>query len=192
MTIWIAQNKLRVPMHYVLKNDKANHLGTAPLQYGKVRIFIEGAGEEKQSATAFLGEDWGKFTPIDDELKLYLGVAQDIVVKRTIDKNETKRITGNLHDQDVVVKYEIENFKDQPVTLDVVENLRHLRREVSADNDRDVQWNLAGDTTFEGGLDKDHSTFEQVMFHVKLPARNKDGKAEKVVQKLHVILKNEW
>ena len=35
-----AQNKLRVPMHYVLKNDKANHLGTAPLQYGKVRIFI--------------------------------------------------------------------------------------------------------------------------------------------------------
>ena len=33
------QNKLRVPMHYVLKNDKANHLGTAPLQSGKVRIF---------------------------------------------------------------------------------------------------------------------------------------------------------
>ena len=24
-------------MHYVLKNDKANHLGAAPLQYGKVR-----------------------------------------------------------------------------------------------------------------------------------------------------------
>jgi hypothetical protein len=187
-----AQNKLRVPMHYVLKNDKANHLGAAPLQYGKVRIFIGGAGDEKQSATAFLGEDWGKFTPIDDELKLYLGVTQDIVVKRTIDKNETKRITGNLHDQDVVVKYEIENFKDQPVTLDVVENLRHLRREVSADNDRDVQWNLAGDTTFEGGLDKDHSTFEQVMFHVKLPARNKDGKTETIVQKLHVVLKNEW
>ena len=74
----------------------------------------------------------------------------------------------------------------------VVENLRHLRREVSADNDRDVQWSLAGDTTFEGGVDKDHSTFEQLMFHVKLPARDKDGKAEKVVQKLHVILKNEW
>ena len=38
-----SQNKLRVPMHYVLKNDKANHLGLAPLQYGKVRIFIQGA-----------------------------------------------------------------------------------------------------------------------------------------------------
>ena len=39
------QNKLRVPMHYVLKNDKANQLGVHPLPYGKVRIFIDGGGE---------------------------------------------------------------------------------------------------------------------------------------------------
>ena len=114
------QNKLRVPMHYVLKNDKANHLGAAPLQFGKVRIFIEGAGKQKEQSTAFFGEDWGKFTPIDDEMKLYLGVAQDIVVKRTIDKNDNRRVAGNLYNHEVVLKYEIENFKDQPVTLDVV------------------------------------------------------------------------
>ena len=119
-----AQNKLRVPMHYVLKNDAAHKLGQAALPYGKVRIFIEGAGENAQASTAFLGEDWGKFTPKDDEMRLYLGVAQDIVVKRTIEKNELKRVTGNLFNYDVVVKYEIENFKKQPVTLDVVENLR--------------------------------------------------------------------
>ena len=41
------QNKLRVPMHYVLKNDKADNLGAAPLPYGKVRIFIEGDGQGK-------------------------------------------------------------------------------------------------------------------------------------------------
>ncbi len=82
-----AQNKLRVPMHYVLKNDTAHNLGKTALQYGKVRIFIEGAGENAKASTAFLGEDWGKFTPKDDEMRLYLGVAQDIVVKRTIDKN---------------------------------------------------------------------------------------------------------
>src|SRR4051812_34704218 len=81
-----AQKKLRVPMHYVLKNDKAGKLGVAPLPVGKVRIFIEGGGQEK--ATTFLGEDWGTFTPIDDEMKLYLGVAQDIVVKRTIERND--------------------------------------------------------------------------------------------------------
>jgi hypothetical protein len=184
------QNKLRVPMHYVLKNNEDNKLGTAPLQPGKVRIFIEGKGE--QASTAFLGEDWGKFTPIDDEMKLYLGVAQDIVVKRTIEKNEVKRIAGNLQNQEIVLKYEIENFKDSAVTLDVIENLRHVRNEVRGDTGRDVEWELGKSTSFEGGPDKEHSTFEQLTFHTKLPAKSKDGKAEKIVQRLHVILKNEW
>jgi hypothetical protein len=190
-----AQNKLRVPMHYVLKNDKANHMGSAPLQYGKVRIFIEGAkpaNPESGTSTAFLGEDWGKFTAIDDEMRLYLGVAQDVVVRRTIDRNETKRVTGNLSNHEVVVKYEIENFKDQPVTLDVVENVRHIRNEVRGDTGREVDWELGKDTTFAGGPDKEKITSEQVMFHVALPARDANGKAEKVVQTLHVVLKNEW
>jgi len=187
-----AQNKLRVPMHYVLKNDKANHLGLAALPYGKVRIFIEGAGPDRQASTAFLGEDWGKFTPKDDEMRLYLGVAQDIVVKRTIDRNETKRITGNLFDYDIVVKYEIENFKKQPVTLDVSENVRHLHNEVRPDTGREIEWQLGEDTTFEGDPDKEHSTFEQLEFHTKLPAADANGKAEKVVHKLHLTLKNEW
>jgi hypothetical protein len=183
-----AQNKLRVPMHYVLKNDKANHLGLAPLQYGKVRIFIDGGAE---GSTAFLGEDWGKFTPMDDEMKLYLGVAQDVVVKRTIDKNENKRIGGNVFNQEIVLKYEIENFKDQAVTLDIVENLRHIRNEVRGDTGRDVEWELGKLTTL-GDPDKEKSTFDQIVFHVKLPPRAKDGKADKKELKLNVILKNEW
>jgi hypothetical protein len=185
-----AQNKLRVPMHYVLKNDKGDNLGTAALPYGKVRIFIEGKGPEK--ATTFLGEDWGKFTPIDDEMKLYLGVAQDISVKRTIDKNENTRVAGNLSNQDVVIKYEIENFKDKPVTLDISENVRAIRNELRGDNGRDVQWDLGKETTFDGGPDPEKSTFEKLVFHVNLPARAADGKAEMIVQKLNVTLKNEW
>jgi len=184
------QNKLRVPMHYVLKNDKTDNLGAAALPFGKVRIFIEGNGPEK--ATTFLGEDWGKFTPIDDEMKLYLGVAQDIVVKRTIERNNNTRVAGNLSDQEVIVKYEIENFKDKPVTLDVSENVRAIRNEVRGDTNRDVQWELGKETTFEGGPDKEKSTFEKLLFHVDLPARGKDGKAEKITQKLHLIIKNEW
>jgi hypothetical protein len=183
------QNKLRVPMHYVLKNDKANQLGAHPLPYGKVRIFIDSGGE---SGTAFLGEDWGRFTPIDDEMKLYLGVAQDIVVKRTIEKNERKHVSGNLFHQEVILKYEIENFKDQAVTLDVVENLRHVRNEVRGDSGRDVEWEILKETTFAGGLDKEKSTYEVVTFHAPLPARAKDGKAEKITHKLHLLIKNEW
>ena len=122
------QNKLLVPMHYVLKNDKANHLGAAPLQYGKVRIFQD----DGHGGTAFIGEDWGKFTPLDDEMRLYVGVAQDVVVKRTIDKNEQHRIAGNLYDREVIVKFEIENFKDKAVVLDVSENMRAIRNELLA------------------------------------------------------------
>jgi hypothetical protein len=187
-----GQNKLRVPMHYVLKNDAAHHLGKAALQYGKVRIFIEGGGENGKASTAFLGEDWGKFTPKDDEMRLYLGVAQDVVVKRTIDRNERHRLTGNLFKYDVVLKYEIENFKREPVTLDVAENLRRVRNEIRPDTGREVDWELGSGTTFEGGPDKEHSDSEKLMFHPKLPAANADGKATKVVQKLHLIIKNEW
>jgi hypothetical protein len=187
-----AQNKLRVPMHYVLKNDAAHQLGKAPLQYGKVRIFIEGAGENGKASTAFLGEDWGKFTPKDDEMRLYLGVAQDIVVKRTIDRNQMFHVTGNLFRYDAIVKYEIENFKREPVTLNVVENLRQIRNEIRPDTGREVDWELSDDSTFEGGPDKEHSNSEQLMFHAKLPAADANGKATKITHKLHLTLKNEW
>ncbi len=183
-----AQNKLRVPMHYVLKNAKANQMGLAALQFGKVRIFQD----DGRGTTAFTGEDWGKFTPIDDEMKLYLGVAQDIVVKRTIARNDRKRIAGNLEDTDVVVQYEIENFKDKAVTLDVAESLRQIRQEVRGDTGRDVQWELGKETTFEGGPDAIKTTFDTAVFHVKLPPRGADGKAEKITQKFHLIIKNEW
>lgn len=186
------QNKLRVPMHYVIKNDKEHGLGAAALPFGKVRIFIAGGGDDPQGGTAFLGEDWGKFTPRDDEMRLYLGVAQDVVVKRTIEKNETRRVSGNLHDYELIVKYEIENFKKKPVKLDVVENLRHLRSEVRPDNGRDVEWELGKETTFKDGPDQERSTAEQLTFHAELPAAGDDGKAEKVVHKIHITLKNEW
>jgi hypothetical protein len=182
------QNKLLVPMHYVLKNDKANHLGAAPLQYGKVRIFQD----DGHGGTAFIGEDWGRFTPLDDEMRLYVGVAQDVVVKRTIDKNEQHRIAGNLFDREVIVKFEIENFKDKAVVLDVSENVRAIRNELYGDNGRDVQWELGNATTFSEGPDKEKSTFDRLLFHVRLPARGADAKAEKIVHKLHLTFKNEW
>jgi hypothetical protein len=183
------KNKLMVPMHYVLKNDKANNMGRAPLQFGKVRIFQE----DGRGSTAFLGEDWGKFTPLDDDMRLYVGAAQDIVVVRTIERNVQKRIAGNLYNRDVVVKYEIENFKDKAVTLDVSESVRAIRNEVlGSDPGRDIQWKLGPDTTFEGGPDKEKSTFDQVVLHAKLPARGADTKAEKIVHKLHIIIQNEW
>ncbi len=183
-----AQKQIRIPMHYVLKNDKEHKLGTFPLMPGKARIFQEdGRGGE-----AFVGEDWGRFTPVDDEMKLYLGVAKDIVVRRTIERNDKKRVAGNLAHQDVIVKYEVENFKAAPVVLDISESLRAVRNETLGDTKRDPEWQLGAETNLPGPQDPDKSDAETAVFHVPLKARAGDGPAEKTVLKLHVLFKNEW
>ncbi len=55
-----------------------------------------------------------------------------------------------------------------------------------------MQWEIGKETTFPGGFDKAKSTFEKIVVHAPLPARGKDGKAEKQTHKLHLELKNEW
>jgi hypothetical protein len=182
------QQKLMVPMHYVIVNDAANQLGQAPLPYGKVRIFQE----DGRGTAAFIGEDWGQFTPRDDEMKLYLGVAQDIVVKRTIERSERHRVAGNLYHHEVVVKYEIENFKTEPVVLDVAESVPHVRQEAIGNTGREPHWELGEQTSFAGGPDPEQSRIDRLVFHAELPARGPDGKAEVVTHRLHLIFRNEW
>lgn len=183
------KNQLRVPMHYVLKNDKSHaQLGQFPLMRGKARIFQD----DGKGGVAFIGEDWGRFTPIDDEMKLYLGVARDIVPIRTIEKNERHRVGGNLYNQEIVIKYEIENFKDTPAVLDVTESMRYIRNELIGDTGRDVQWELGDQTTFTETIDTEKKTFDQLVFRIPLEPRDEEGKAKKVVHKLHIVIKNEW
>ncbi len=181
------KNKLRVPMHYVIHNDKRHQLGTEAMPFGKARIFQE----DGRGSSAFLGEDWGDYTPVGGKMKLTVGIARDINVVRTIDKVENKRRAGNLFDYDVTVKYEIENFKDEPVRLDLEEPLLHLRQEIGHHSDRPVQWDVGDQTTFPGGLDKKESRVDKAVLHADLPAREGD-KAEKTTHYFHVTLRNEW
>lgn len=187
---WLEEGKrqLRVPMHYVLHNDRAHQLGEFPLMFGKARIFQD----DGRGGNAFLGEDWAALTPRDDELKLYLGVAKDIVVIRTIERREQVRVLGNLYHYDVVIKYEIENFKDTEAVLDIAEPMRALRAEIRGDSDRPVEWELPGDDTLARALDAEESTALRPVFRVTLPPRGADQKAEKITHTLHVLLRNEW
>ena len=186
--IQAAKKKLKVPMHYVFKNDTAHGLGKVALPFGKARIFQQ----DGKGGTTFVGEDWGRFTPRDDEMELYLGVARDIVVKRTIERNERNRISGNLYNYDLVVKYEVENFKDSPVTLDIREQIPRLRSELGLNNGRDAQWKLGSDTTLPGGPDPEKSDANRLLFHVDLAAQDSSGKTQKQIYKLHLVLQNEW
>ena len=63
---------------------------------------------------------------------------------------------------------------------------------MAGDTGRDVQWELAEGTTLPGKPDKEKSTFDQVVFHVDLPARGADQKPVTTVHKLDVLVKNEW
>ncbi|MHC4548571.1 MAG: hypothetical protein ACYTEZ_07320 [Planctomycetota bacterium] len=179
-----------VLMHYVLRNQGNHGLGRYPLQPGKVRIFIrDGHGGE-----AFLGEDWAALTPIDGKMRLYLGQARDVVCTRTIRDNKRHRIRGNLFDQEIWIKYEIENFKDKPVTLDLVEQLNRLAREYAADPHGDAEWELGPDTSEGIRLTYEHGHATPVLHIGGLPARPKDkqAKVEKQTFVFHLTLKNLW
>lgn len=178
-----------VSMRYVLKNDSAHNMGLFPLQYGKVRIFQKDA----HGGEAFTGEDWGKFTPIDDEMKLYLGLARDIVVKRKILVNRRQPVHGNLYHQEVLLQYTIENFKTDDCVLDIVENMNKLRDKLCGSKAHNAQWEVARDGTTIPEKAQEHKDSKTLILHVPLEkAPEGAAKVEPLVAKVHLWLRNEW
>jgi hypothetical protein len=179
----------KVLMHYKLVNDKKHGLGEFPLQPGKVRIFIDdGRGGE-----AFLGEDWARLTPLDGKMRLYLGEARDIVCTRIVEKNERHVVRGNLFHQELILKYEIENFKDKPATLDIVEQLNRVACQYGRDPHGDAEWERGSQTSKEITFTYEFGGATPVL-SVELPARpkDKDKKVPKKTVKFHFTIKNLW
>ncbi|MDX2504414.1 MAG: hypothetical protein QNL62_08055 [Gammaproteobacteria bacterium] len=183
-----AQDKLNVLMHYHLYNDKPHNLGQHSLAPGKFRIYQQ----DKKGTSVFVGEDWGQYVARDDEAKLFIGQARDIVVKRIIERKKRQRINGNLYNIDVLVKYEIENFKDKPVTLTLEESLPYLRNEVFSSRNNLLEWEVGKDTSFAGKPLKKLTTSEKIAYQITLPARSGAEKVVKLEKKLNINFKNEW
>ena len=178
-----------VAMRYVLTNDKAHNMGLFPLQNGKVRIFQK----DSRGGEAFIGEDWGALSPIDADMKLYLGLARDVVVRRKIFKNDYTRINGNLGSRDVVLEYKIENFKDKPLTLDISEDINRLRDELFGGKDHDADWSILPDSTTLPASAFDRKDSRTLEIHIPLPAAPKgDAKVEPLTVSVHLRLANEW
>ena len=124
-----------IPLSYVIKNDKASKLGSHTMQPGKVRIFMktkeqpEKEGEKPGEGVAFTGEDWAQLTPVDREMKLFIGQSRDVKVTQRKTKDDRTNIRRNnanvivLNDTDEIYKVEIENFKKTPVDFVVVEHI---------------------------------------------------------------------
>ena len=179
----------RVLMHYVLQNDKKHGMGRFPLQPGKVRIFME----DSSGSSAFLGEDWARLTPVDDRMKLYLGDARDIVCTRKIVRNRRHHLRGDRYNQELILRYEIQNFKKKAATLRIVEQMYRLASEYASIRYAGVEWSRRSGTSSNVRISTKKGSDNPVL-SVKLPARPKDAAASvpKIVVKFHVMIKNLW
>ena len=156
------KNTVGIPLSYVVTNDKPSKLGTHTMLPGKVRIFIKTReqpvkdGEPAGEGVAFTGEDWAQLTPVDREMKLYIGQSRDVKVtqrKTKDDKTNIRRNNSNnivLNDTDEIYKIEIENFKKEPVSLTLVEHVPGYWKMV--ENSHAAQFRKRDAFTFEYDL----------------------------------------
>jgi len=145
------------------------------------------------AAEACAVEDVTGLTPLDDKMRLYLGESRDIICTRIIKENKRYPVRGNLHHQELVIRYEVENYKDKACRLDIVEQINRLCQEYAGDPHGDSEWET-GDRTSRA-IDISYPTGKaEPVLSVKLPARpkDKDKKVEKQVFTFHVMLKNVW
>ena len=119
------ETNVGIPVSYKIKNTKEGGLGSSPLPEGKVRVFQD----DGHNTTIFLGEDSSNLVPVGEEMKIRIGDSRDIVVTQRKMREElinVRRNTNNqtvLHDTDEIIKATVENFKDQPALLKMIQHI---------------------------------------------------------------------
>jgi len=114
-----------IPVTYRIKNAATAGLGLFALSGGKVRVFQEDGYE----STIFLGEDSTRVVPVGEDMEVYIGDSRDIVVTQRKMRDERTNVRRNkknrivLYDTDEVIKASIENFKDKPATLTMIQHI---------------------------------------------------------------------
>jgi hypothetical protein len=101
-----------VKVYYRFKNSQSNGLGM-PLPAGVVRVYQA----DSKGAVQFVGEDQIRHTPKDEQLRIYVGNAFDVVAERK--QTDYKKIASDTFE----MEYEItlRNHRDSDVTVDVRE-----------------------------------------------------------------------
>jgi hypothetical protein len=114
-----------IPVSYRVENVPASGLGKFALWGGKVRVFQD----DGHGSTIFLGEDEAGLTPVGEKMEVYVGDSRDVVVtqrKMKDDKINIRRNNANaivLYDTDELINVKMENFKDRPAVLTLVEHI---------------------------------------------------------------------
>ncbi|MCG8608822.1 DUF4139 domain-containing protein, partial [bacterium] len=106
------RKNIRVNLEF--KNEKSRGLGF-PLPKGKVRIYKQ----DEDESLIFVGEDFVQHTPRDEDVRMYVGHAFDIVGER-IQKN--RRAIGK-ESWEETWEIKLRNRKTEDVVITVVEHL---------------------------------------------------------------------
>ncbi|MBN1361163.1 MAG: hypothetical protein JW993_11245 [Sedimentisphaerales bacterium] len=159
----VENQNVGIPVGYRIVNNAASNLGEFALWGGKARIFQD----DGHNSTIFLGEDLAPLVPVGEKMELYIGDSRDIVVtQRKMRDNRINPVENNsghvvMYDTDEIITAKIENFKDSPATLTMIQSIPG-------------EWDMA-----ECNMEytkKDASTLE---FEIELPARTEAGPAAK-------------
>ena len=106
--------KQPVNVHIKFKNSKNNGLGM-PLPAGVMRLYKE----DDDGSLQFIGEDRIAHTPRDEEVRLKIGEAFDVVAERI--QTDYRRITTRLHESEWEIT--LRNHKENDVNVGIVEPL---------------------------------------------------------------------
>ncbi len=114
-----------IPVSYKLSNTAENGLGGFALNGGKARVYQD----DGHGSTIVLGEDYAELVPVGEEMEVYIGESRDITVtqKKMIDKQINLRRNNKnavvLYDTDELITATIENFKDSPAQLTLIQHI---------------------------------------------------------------------
>lgn len=108
------QSNPKVGVYVLFKNEEKSGLGM-PLPKGKVRVYKRDTDGKEQ----FIGEDEIDHTPKDEELRLYLGNAFDLVGERA-QKDFKSFSNGHVVEETIEVK--VRNHKDDAADVQIYEH----------------------------------------------------------------------
>ncbi len=132
----VASNK-KVDVYLEFKNDKAFGLGV-PLPAGRLRV---SQLDKADDSLEFIGEDTIDHTPKDEQVRVKLGSAFDVVgERRQVDFTVDSK--GRWMEEEIEVK--LRNHKNQPVEVLVKEDARtiHFPVKVAKDGETVVRYRV--------------------------------------------------
>ncbi len=164
----LENKNVGIPVSYRIVNNAESGLGEFALWGGKARIFQD----DGHNSTIFLGEDIAPMVPVGEKMELYIGDSRDIVVtqhKMQENRINIRRDTSGgtvLYDTDEIVTVKIENFKDKPAVLTLIEHIPG-------------QWDMESCTMDGRKIDYEKKDAYTLRFEIELAARSEEGPAVK-------------